>query len=235
MASPEELLKKYHLSPPPENVLRLGQLITGFNKHVKVIAEIILADQAISNRVVRISTRGAVRSATPEEVESAVVRMGVDLVNMVLMTELAVHAIGKTFATMFNTALVAEDEVFIQENQIIGCIQFTGQTNGRIYLRVPQSASGWIVKGILGEGAPEDPSEMVCDVVGELLNMIGGNFKSNICDAGANCTLSVPSVQIQSYFKVDLTEDQRRETLYFHADQIPVLLDLVLGSITNKS
>lgn len=234
MASPEELLKKFRLSPPPENVLRLGKLISGFNKHVKVIAEIIQADQAISDRVVQIATRGATRTATPEDVEAAVVRLGVDLVNMVLLTELVVHAVGKTFATMFDAALVPEEELFIQETQIVGCIEFKGQTHGNVYLRIPKSASGWIVKGLLGDGAPEDPSEMVCDVVGELLNMIGGNFKSNLCDAGVNCTLSVPNVQMQSLFKVDLGADLRRETLYFHVDQIPVLLDLTIASVMNK-
>ena len=34
----------------------------------------------------------------------------------------------------------------------------------------------------------------VNDVIGELCNMIGGTLKSNLCDAGFSCQLSLPAV-----------------------------------------
>jgi len=40
-------------------------------------------------------------------------------------------------------------------------------------------------------------------VIGELSNMIGGDLKSRLCDAGLPCQLSIPSITSGSDFKIE--------------------------------
>jgi chemotaxis protein CheX len=233
MSDPADLLTKFKLAPLPENVLRLGQLVQGFQKHSALIAEIILSDENLSKRVVQISTRGQ-GTGTPEEVEAAVLRIGVDLINMVVMTELIIHALKKTFTTMLRTPLEPRAEIGTTGNRLWGRINFKGSANGRVIIGIPINAAEWIVTQFLGQAAPEDPMEIVQDVVGEMLNIVGGNFKSNICDAGVDCTLSVPSVEIREFVSLSPIENEKRQTLYFQTDRMMMSLDLFISPLTTK-
>lgn len=230
MSDAADLLAKFNLAPLPENVLRLGKLVQSFNKHSALIAEIILSDETLSKRVVQISTRGK-GTGTKEEVEAAVLRLGVDLINMVVMTELIVHALNKTFATMLNTKLEPRDEITSIGDRIWGTITFKGNATGRVFIGIPVGGASWIVSQFLGEAAPEDPMEIVQDVVGEMLNIIGGNFKSNLCDAGVSCTLSVPAVDVREFANITLGDEERRQTLFFRADRLMMSVDLLINPL----
>lgn len=233
MSDAADLLTKFKLAPLPENVLRLGKLVQGFNKHSGSIAEIILSDEKLSKRVVQIATRGQ-GAGTKEEVEAAVLRLGVDLINMVVMTELIVHALNKTFTTMLRTSLEPRDEITSIGDRIWGMIQFKGSATGRVFIGIPVGAAEWIVTQFLGDAAPDDPMEIVQDVVGEMLNIVGGNFKSNLCDAGVDCTLSVPSVEVREFAKITLGDDEKRQTLFFQADRLMMSVDLLINPLATK-
>lgn len=233
MSDPAALLAKFKLAPLPENVLRLGKLVQGFNKHSALIAEIILSDENLSKRVVQIANRGE-GHGTKEEVEAAVLRLGVDLINMVVMTELIVHALNKTFTTMLRTPLEPRDEISVLGNRVWGTIQFSGSANGRVVIGIPVSGAGWIVSQFLGTAAPEDPMEIVQDVVGEMLNIVGGNFKSNLCDAGVDCTLSVPTTEEKEFANLTRGDNEKRQTLCFQADRLMMSLDLLINPLVSK-
>jgi chemotaxis protein CheX len=233
MSDPASLLAKFKLAPLPENVLRLGQLVQGFQKHSALIAQIVLSDENLSKRVVQISTRGQ-GTGTQEEVEAAVLRLGVDLINMVVMTELIIHALNKTFTTMLRTPLEPRDEISVMGDRLWGTIRFNGSASGRVVIGIPVSASGWLVPQFLGPAAPEDPMEIVQDVVGEMLNIVGGNFKSNLCDAGVDCTLSVPTVEIREFANITRADNEKRQTLYFQADRLMMSLDLLISPLIPK-
>ena len=233
MSDPADLLAKFSLDPLPENVLRLGKLVEGFQQHSALIAQIILSDETLTKRVVHISTRGK-GTGTRDEVEAAVLRIGVDLINMVVMSELIIHALKKTFTTMLGTPLVPRDEIITTGNRMWGRINFKGSANGRVIVGLPVSSAGWIVRQFLGEAAPEDPMEIVQDVVGEMLNIVGGNFKSNLCDAGVDCKLSVPTVEVREFVNLETIENEKRQTMYFQADRTVMSLDLFVNPLDPK-
>jgi CheY-specific phosphatase CheX len=56
---------------------------------------------------------------------------------------------------------------------------------------------------MLGMPVEELGAAEVNDVVGELSNMIGGNFKSRLNDAGFSCSLSVPTVVRGDHLQID--------------------------------
>jgi CheY-specific phosphatase CheX len=74
---------------------------------------------------------------------------------------------------------------------ISGSIGLSGKVHGVVYTAFSVDLAKLIAENILGAAATEQD---VSDVVAELTNMITGNLKSQLCDLGYNCSLSIPSV-----------------------------------------
>ncbi len=229
MSATDALLTKYQLAPLPGNVQRLGKLIEGgFDRNADEIAQIIKSDEALSARVIRIATNGR-KLADPMEIEVAVVRLGVSSITLIVMSDLLVNAVTRTFDTMLGAKLVPLDQLLELHKQVIGCIHFKGKANGHVFLRIPETASEWVVTHLMGPGtSASDALEMIQDIVGEMLNIVCGNFKSNLCDAGLSCTLMTPTVESNTNFEPKLNDEERHQLISLCAEGIPVLLDLVI-------
>lgn len=76
---------------------------------------------------------------------------------------------------------------------IAGSIGLSGKVTGIVYTAFSDDLAKMIAGKIMGGDVGE---QEVCDVVGELTNMITGNLKSRLCDMGFNCSLSIPSVVV---------------------------------------
>ena len=74
---------------------------------------------------------------------------------------------------------------------ISGSIGLSGKVNGVVYTAFSSSLGQMIAEKILGGSAGEQD---VNDGIAELTNMFTGNLKSQLCDSGFNCTLTIPSV-----------------------------------------
>jgi CheY-specific phosphatase CheX len=74
---------------------------------------------------------------------------------------------------------------------ISGSIGLSGKVHGVVYTAFSEDLAKIIAGKILGCDASDQD---VSDVVAELTNMITGNLKSQLCDLGHNCALSIPSV-----------------------------------------
>jgi chemotaxis protein CheX len=231
MSNADTLHAKYKLAKPPENVLRLGKLVQGaFDSNVQEIATIVKADPALCARVIKIATRGR---DTDIEVDVAVARIGVHQVTLVLLTELLLHAVTKTFSTMLALPLEPRDILTSTGDEVVGCIHFKGQATGRVFLRIPCNSADLLVPRFLGKDLPMEPAELLPDVVGEILNIVGGNFKSNLVDAGLNCSLSVPQVDTRAGFSADAATTDHHLSLILSAEGIGLFLDLIISPIAN--
>lgn len=231
MSNADTLHAKYKLAKPPENVLRLGKLVQGaFDSNVQEIATIIKADAALSARVIKVATRGG---KTALEVEAAVARIGVHQVTLVVMTELLLYAVTKTFSTMLNASLEPREVLSSSGDEVVGCIQFKGKANGRVFLRISCHSADWLVPRFLGKDLPMEPAELLPDVVGEILNIVGGNFKSNLVDAGLTCALSVPQVDTRPGFAADTGSSEFHLALPLATEGFGLFLDLIISPITD--
>ncbi|MEN9575235.1 MAG: Chemotaxis phosphatase CheX [Verrucomicrobiota bacterium] len=67
---------------------------------------------------------------------------------------------------------------------------------------------------------------MIDDVIGELSNMVVGNFKSNLCDAGLNCKLSPPAISRTSDFSLRTAPGNLAERIGFHDPSFQLFVDL---------
>jgi CheY-specific phosphatase CheX len=231
MPAQEALLKKYQLQPVPENVQRLAQLIQGgFDKNADEIAALIKADERLAARCITLAS-GSRKRDVPIEIDQAIVRLGVGSITLIVMGELLLNAMTRTFATMAGAVVELKDGLPELASQFVGFTQITGKANGRVYLRMPANSAKWLVSKLVGDEAAQDADVFMTEAVGELLNMVGGNFKSNLSDAGLESLLGVPNVSVVNAFQPEMDDEQVGHTLSFTVDGVPVFINLIIKPV----
>jgi chemotaxis protein CheX len=232
MTEANALIEKYKLAPVPPNVSRLSVLLQGrFASNAVEIAQIIKDDPILSARLIRIATNPKRRDEEPMEIEAAVMRLGVGSILVLVMGELLINAVLRAFSTMLGVALEPLDSEGRELKQFVGKIQFAGKANGHVFLRIPVSVGPWFVTHALGQEYAATAEELVPDVVGEMLNIVCGNFKSNLCDAGLTCKLFPPTVQVSEGFELEWSEEEKKQRIGMTTEGLPFFCDLVITPI----
>jgi chemotaxis protein CheX len=112
--------------------------------------------------------------------------------------DLLKSSVSEVFTTVFN--INAHPVPFCEirksdEMLIAGSVGFVGDVNGVVYIYLKASFARKLASQMLGMPEAElDGDELIGDVIGELSNMIVGSTKSRLCDSGASCKLTVPSI-----------------------------------------
>lgn len=111
----------------------------------------------------------------------------------------------EVFDTMLSMALVeAQTNAFAETSRIVGSVSLAGSVSGTVNIHVGNTFACLITANMLGMELDEiDSDEEIHDVIGELSNMIGGDLKSRLCDAGFECQLSIPSITSGKDFKIE--------------------------------
>lgn len=135
------------------------------------------------------------------------------------------NAIQEVFDMMLSMELTADEAGAAQSmngNRIVGAVSFAGQILGSVSMHVGKPFAQLMTAAMLGMESDEiDSEEEVHDVIGELINMIGGDLKSRMCDAGFDCALSIPSITSGSDFRIEPMNWARHEVYSFrHRDEI---------------
>lgn len=136
-----------------------------------------------------------------------------------------VNAASEVFDTMLSMALETMESVPDEpadDYRYVGSVSFTGDIAGNIRFGLSGAFAALITAEMMGmePGEIADPAD-VADVIGEVSNMIGGDLKSRLCDAGWNCTLSIPSVTMGNDFTIRTKNFDVRETCVFrHGEHV---------------
>jgi CheY-specific phosphatase CheX len=111
----------------------------------------------------------------------------------------------EVFDTMLSMKLAeTERSAFVASNRIVGSVSLAGTVSGTVNIHVSNTFAGHITASMLGMELDEiESDEEVHDVIGELSNMIGGDLKSRLCDAGFVCELSIPSITSGKDFNIE--------------------------------
>ncbi len=228
----EDVARRYGLEPLPESVSRLTKLVSSQDADIDEIAKVIEKDKVLTARLLRAANRGATDEADYDitSVDQALMRNGMGCVLLLAMGDPLTRAVAKTFQTMLglkvdliNPALVKSD----LGEHILGAVEFSGRASGVVRLRLPQHAARLVASRLLGL----DPSELthpgeIADGIGELVNIVVGNFKSNLCDAGLDCRLSAPRITQTSDCSLQAVRGGGAERLAFQAPDITLLVDV---------
>lgn len=230
-APTEEIAKRYGLESIPDSVKRLGILVSSQNIDSNEVAKIITQDKDLVARLLKVANPRAEREQDYRftTVEDCLKRAGMGSVLLLAMHEPLLRAVHKTFMTMLGTELlkrVTTDLPF--DGQHLCCeIGFSGRAIGTASLRICPPEARQIAARIVGIPVDAlDDDTMVDDVIGELSNMVVGNFKSNLCDAGLKCKLSPPSILHTDDFTLRNSAGSLAERIIFRADGLNLVVEL---------
>jgi CheY-specific phosphatase CheX len=143
-------------------------------------------------------------------------------------------AICEVFDTMLSMDVETVDAARWENpngNHIVGSIGFAGLVMGNLNLHVEESFACLITAAMLGMEADEiEGTEEIHDVIGELCNMICGDLKSRLCDAGLTCELSIPSITAGKEFTIETKGWERSERYGFCSRQHTALVEIFMKS-----
>jgi len=141
--------------------------------------------------------------------------------------------VSEVFRTMLaletKPAAVLHDWHAPGETLVAGSVGFIGDVNGIVYIQVTAAFARTLASRMLGLAETElEGDVMVNDVVGELSNMIVGAVKSRLCDSGAPCVLTIPSVVRGQNFKVEPASSFQHRVLGFRCGADQFLVELLM-------
>jgi CheY-specific phosphatase CheX len=228
----QELARRYGFAPKPESASRLTQLVARQDSDMDEIVKVINKDPVLRDRLLRVANPDAenVAEYAIETVEDALLRKGVGCALVLAMGTPLALALIKTAQTMLSVKLEMIDRNLaepLEEQHMLGTIGFSGKVAGSVYLRMNLASARIVAAEILGQ----DPAEMtdvneIRDVVGELLNIMAGNFKSNLCDAGLDCKLQPPEVKLSTDSQTHVVHGGGLERMAFRTEKFQMFVDV---------
>ena len=239
-AAADAYVKKLGLEPVSDNVKRLTEMIAKRGADLEDFAKIVAQDPELSERLLRAANPRATRKEDYKAttVEAAVQRAGMSIALLLAMSDPLIRAVIKTFHTMLAIDLKTVTQKEIGElvtEHVLGEVTFEGKTSGLVHLRLPTPSITVIGDRLLGLSPDDLADEAIAnDVIGELCNMIVGNFKSNLCDAGLTCKLSLPKITRTNDFKLHVVNNGTSERQGFHAPELDFFADLSVNPWVDK-
>ena len=144
----------------------------------------------------------------------------------------------ETFATMLTLAIQpvdAEPPPGSGVSRMVGTLNFAGNVSGIFNVQTTIDFGRLMAAGLLGMEPEEvDPANDIRDLLAEVTNIVGGNLKSALNDAGHACILSTPSITYGTDFSIkSLSMDRFERFAFQHADHaliVEVGLKTVAGA-----
>jgi chemotaxis protein CheX len=133
------------------------------------------------------------------------------------------------FETMIMVDISAGDPVIEKINNfkcsVSGVIGLAGSCKGMLAIHLPDKVAMSITGSFLGMEVTEVDDD-VTDAIGELANMVAGNIKMILDEAGNNVTVSIPSCVHGEEYTMDTVSDSQRVVIPFNIDSGQFLVEL---------
>lgn len=115
-----------------------------------------------------------------------------------------------------------ENRSGLDDDKVVGTVSFVGRLMGSLNIYVSEAFSRLMTANMLGiEPEEVEGYEDIKDVVSEACNIVGGNLKSKLHDAGFSSDLSIASMTIGNDFVIESQNMMRYERIAFkHHDEI---------------
>jgi CheY-specific phosphatase CheX len=155
-------------------------------------------------------------------------------VNMLDLREFIIKSMSEVFDMMLSMNLSVVDESCITHlngEKLVGSVSFAGKASGNINIHVGCSFAKTITAKMLGMKIDEiESEEEIHDVIGETINMVGGNLKSRLCDSGFHCELSIPSITSGGGFYIESKDWQYHEKIFMENNKQIVIVEVFMKS-----
>jgi len=133
----------------------------------------------------------------------------------------------EVFGLMLGCALEVPKEPSLEEGlDITAMVGLAGQVCGILTVRCSAPSAARMATRMLGAEVGPSSQEM-WDALGEICNMIAGNFKNKISGLGDGCMLSVPTVITGRDYNVhSMVNDELRLPLLFENEPVVFCLEV---------
>lgn len=134
----------------------------------------------------------------------------------------------EVFALMLEESLESCPEpALVDSLDVTSMVGLAGSLCGLLTLRCSSQSAALMATKMLGADVASVKGQME-DAVGEVCNMVAGNFKNKISGLGDSCKLSVPTVITGSNYSLcTLAKDYTMEiSLLFHGSPMVISLQL---------
>lgn len=138
-------------------------------------------------------------------------------------------AMQEVFELMLGCPLtIPADPPPYEDLDITSMVGLAGQLCGILTLRCSAKSAARMASRMLGVDSEKAGQEM-WDAVGEICNMVAGNFKNKISGMGDGCMLSVPTVITGGDYSVHSMVNENLRTVFIF-DGEPIVLTLEVHS-----
>jgi chemotaxis protein CheX len=144
----------------------------------------------------------------------------------VSLLELAAREV---FEIMLGCKLEVPPEPPAASGDITAMVGLAGQLCGLLTLRCTTQSAALMVSKMLGTEIHSGDGQM-WDALGEIANMVAGNFKNKLTGMGDKCMLSVPTVITGSDYNYRSMADTGPLELTFLFESLPVVVALEVHS-----
>ena len=140
----------------------------------------------------------------------------------------------ETFETMLSMEISVSDEAPPEqsgENRMVGTLNFAGNIIGIINIQITNNFGYQMAASMLGIEPDEVESiNEVKDLLAEITNIVGGNVKSALNDAGFPCVLSTPAITYGTDFTIKSLNMERYERHVFQHESDTIFIEVGLKS-----
>jgi CheY-specific phosphatase CheX len=214
-----------------ESVLRLTRIVSHQNADLEEVAKIVAEDEVLTARLLRAANPRAlcVSEYAITTVEAALMRGGIGCAFLVAMTDPLFSAVKRAFRVLVGQELedVAPGILSpLDFEHVVAEADFEGKASGCVKLRIAPACAAAVTCAFLQE--PVQDLALVDDFIGELAEIVAGNFESNLCDAGLTCTLSPPRISHTDVYALHSEDFCLAERTAFRGESIKVFVDVLI-------
>jgi chemotaxis protein CheX len=115
------------------------------------------------------------------------------------------------------------------QSGITAMVGLAGVLCGMITIRCSSDTAIKLASKMAGDEAAKDPN-IVGDAMGELCNMVAGNFKAKVTSLSDHCMLSVPTVISGDNYVMQAAEPSESLQVALNLDNSPIWISLITQS-----
>ncbi len=136
-------------------------------------------------------------------------------------------AMKEVFEIMLHAKLAPAADGQEVSPEFTAMVGLAGQLCGVLTLKCSTHAAVQMTLRMLGEGA-KDTEQHVWDALGEICNMLAGNFKNKLTGMSSGCMLSVPTVVTGADYNLHSMADSgsMQINMQFEGEMITVTLEI---------
>lgn len=227
----DRLIEKYDLEPLPESVKRVSELLSAQYLDMEEMVKVIESDAALKARLFQLAYPGE-KVDRSTLVSDALFSTGAQSALILALADPLAHAAKDTFEMMMSMDIeeCSPEKAHIdRRDAYYGVASFDGKAEGQVFLRMETKMVHLMCEKMMGMGEEDCDEEVRTAVLGEVVNMVVGKFKSNVSDAGLPCMLSLPTVQkIDKDFRLPNAPRGRHQTFAFKRRRDFMLVDVYI-------